>query len=177
MEHLNGIEISNPRLVTIDLSEDMSKAFALMKAFSVRHLVVTRDDKAIGILSDRDVMRAINVQVHDFYSVRVKEESFSKSVKVADVMGWPVHTLESSVPLTEMLNMMIEKKISCVLLTDASKVSGIITTHDILKIFKKVIDTDIQTKATEKGPMNEFLAKIYASPMSRIFEMLSNSGI
>jgi len=158
------------------LAEDISKAYSLMKKFSIRHLVVTRDTKAIGVLSDRDVMRAINVQVHDFYSVRVKEESFSKSVKVADVMGWPVHTLESSAPLTEMLNLMLEKKISCVLLTDALKVSGIITTHDILKIFKKVIESDLNAKA-EKGPMNEFLAKVYASPLNRIFEMLSNSGI
>jgi len=171
----NAIEIASKNLVTIDIGEPIGNADKLMQNRRIRHLVVTHEGKALGILSDRDVIRALRVDVQDFHSVRVREQRFEGDIFVGDVMSWPVKTVDEKVPLTEILDEMLEHKISSFLVTrEGAGAVGIVTTEDLLQVLKRIL---IQGKTAEIEEAHPWLAEVYQSPIGQILGMLSNSGI
>lgn len=52
-------ELAVPRPYTIDVHESLEHAGARMIEHDVRHLVLTRDGRAVGVISMRDVVRAL----------------------------------------------------------------------------------------------------------------------
>jgi len=171
----SAYEIASKELVTIDISEAVTAADMLMRGRHIRHLVVTKDGKAIGILSDRDVMRAMRVDVQDFHSVRVREQRFEGDIRVGDVMGWPVKTVDEGASLTQIVDEMLRDKISSFLVTRAGEgVVGIVTSEDLLQVLKRILS---QGKASEIEEAHPWLAEVYQSPIGQILGMLSNSGI
>lgn len=173
MELLKPLEIANKNLVTIDIGESIANAHALMQHHHIRHLVVLRDGQGIGVLSDRDLMKALRVEVKDFYSVRVREQSFKDEIFIGDIMSWPIQCIDQGAPLGLVIDEMINSKISCVLVTHAKKsIVGIITTEDLLLLLKRSLNEKHSDYLGEN-----VLSKLYTSPLNYVMELLSSTGI
>jgi CBS domain-containing protein len=121
---------------TITNDQSVLEAYKLMCTKNIRHLpVVDKDGIVTGVLSDRDVQRAMIVDL---------DEVFLNAKKlVADYMSPIAFTALSDSPLTAIIQEMMEKKISAVVIVDESlKCVGIVTTNDIMRVFLKHLDHD-----------------------------------
>jgi CBS domain-containing protein len=172
MENFDPLEISSKDLLTIDVDAPVSKAHALMREKKVRHLVVVSDTKAMGILSDRDLMKALRLEISNFYSMKVRDESYNPAHKVRDVMSWPIQTLDEATPLLDVVEKMLNQKISSILLTREKAVVGILTTDDLLDVLKHHLKDD---KTTFWG--EDIVNNLYSTPIRTVMEVLSNTGI
>lgn len=177
MQSFTVIPILNSALPTVDISATLGDAHALMVSKNVRHLIVKKEGGAVGVISDHDLMRAFNMNIHAFYALKSGEKASENSAKIADLMGRPVQTLDAGAPLTAMVDLMLNGKISCVLLTTNSAVSGMMTHDDLLKILKKIVVEQERHKEAHPSSLQIILSKLYTSPVGTLFDALSNTGI
>lgn len=126
--------------LTIGYEDSIQKASELMVVHHFRHLPVTDQlGNVIGILSDRDIQRAMETRRH---GIEV-EMVIAPHRKVKDFMSWPPHVVSEETSLVDVVKFMIQQKISALLVNSVrtDKVRGIITTEDVLKEFVRVLET------------------------------------
>ena len=126
--------------LTVGYEDSIQQASEMMLEHRFRHLPVTDQlGEVIGILSDRDIQRAMEVRRQ---GIEV-EMVLAPNRKVKDFMSWPPHAVPSDTPLVEVVKFMVKEKISALLVNSANtgKVRGIITTEDVLKEFARTLET------------------------------------
>jgi acetoin utilization protein AcuB len=125
----NGVEvylnIFNSKLICIKTGSTISQAKSVMHERRIRHLPVIDDDNQIlSVLSKSDM-----TDVLKFADMPV--DLFASS---------PVKWVDMDTPLWRVANIMLENKISSVLLCDSEKRAvGIITTDDLLFQFSQLL--------------------------------------
>jgi len=144
----NSKDAITSKLITIMANETLVIAYKLMKSKNIRHLPVTDErNKIVGILSDRDIQRGMQVtKVNTFQ----QEISLNGELKVEDFMSWPVYTVSEETPIKKVVSEMLSQKVSAFLVQDNfEQIKGIITTDDILKLFLTEMDKE-QSKSFNK---------------------------
>ncbi len=125
----------------IEETDSLQKASDLMLQRRIRHLPVTdsRGD-VIGVLSERDIQRGMVVRTVNGEAERV----LSPQRKVREYMSWPPRTVDLGTPLQEVIQILIEEKISALLVESklTGKIRGIVTTEDILREFWHMVRRD-----------------------------------
>lgn len=131
-------------LITIRWNESIEKAFQKMEEFRIRHLpVVDKDDFVVGIISDRDVNRAMNTE----------RPGFDESVLVGDFMSWPAITVDEKASIADVAEGMVDEKVSAFLVTrNGNEVVGIVTSEDLLGYLAKQL-----REGAKKRPLLESL--------------------
>jgi acetoin utilization protein AcuB len=125
--------------LTVGYEDSIQQASEMMIEHRFRHLPVTDQlGDVIGILSDRDIQRAMETRRH---GIEV-EMVIAPHRKVKDFMSWPPHAVPDSTPLVDVVKFMVQEKISALLVNSANtgKVRGIITTEDVLKEFARTLE-------------------------------------
>jgi CBS domain-containing protein len=115
-------DLMTTALVTVKANETITSAHAEMQVGVIRHLPVVDDrGRLIGVLSDRDVLHARNAQV-----------------KIANVMTKDVITVRPEAPAVEAATIMLDQKISSVLVVDdAGTLIGMVTQTDYLDLARR----------------------------------------
>lgn len=121
-------------------------AYEEMKKHGIRHLPVTdQTGKLVGILSDRDVQKAVNVKMINEIE---QEMTFNPHDTVENFMSWPVQTIDEKTSIEDLTKMMIELKISAFVVNGPNQyIKGIITTEDLLKYLLELLNTSEATRA------------------------------
>lgn len=125
-------EILVPGLRTIPPEATILEASRIMEETGFRHLPVSDGKKVIGVLSDRDIQRAITV-----VSSQNEKTSFhiQKHKKVSEYMSSPVFKMRSNESLDKLIREVLDRKISSVLIEDEYYNDvGIITTQDLMLV-------------------------------------------
>ena len=119
---------------TLSVEDTILDAYKLMREKSIRHLPVVNDlGKVVGILSDRDVQRAMNVSQPTPYMQQIR---LNPEFKVAEFMSWPVYAVTEDTSLKKVAEEMLAQKVSAFVVEDPhERLVGIITTDDMLKYF------------------------------------------
>jgi PAS domain S-box-containing protein len=109
-------------LFTISKDMTVSQALRDMARQSLSCLVIARDDRPVGILTERDVVRLL-VDRGDIWQLKVEE-----------VMSSPVQTLSRQTPVHEAAKIMQKENIRRVVVVDEDgKIVGLTTQSDIVK--------------------------------------------
>ncbi|QIW24694.1 CBS domain-containing protein [Sulfolobus sp. S-194] len=58
-----AIEIASTNLVKIDYNKSIYDAFYLMARNNIRHLIIEKDGKCVGVISIRDVAKAFSLMI------------------------------------------------------------------------------------------------------------------
>ncbi|MCO5143339.1 MAG: CBS domain-containing protein [Oligoflexia bacterium] len=125
------------KIVTIFWKSSIKRAWELMEKKQIRHLPVTDDNgNILGILSDRDVNRAMDPKL----------VYFSDEARVSDYMSWPILIVNKNDSLVHVLDIMIDQKISALLVTESEEVVGICTSEDMLRAFRQLLETGANHK-------------------------------
>ena len=144
------------KIVCVPVGTSLFEAHELMAEKRIRHLpVIDEEDNLIGILSQRDLN-----YVPD-----------SKNLTVEMMMNAPVECIDESMSLRKAIFVMLEKKISSlIILNSQSEVTGIVTTDDLLWYLAHLL-------AEETEANKAFVSVADRQTVGEIANELSNVGI
>lgn len=136
-------DVMSKDLVTVVMGAPLSDAFVLMRDRRIRHLPVTDEaGEVIGILSDRDISRAMTPDP-EMGPSHVEDAQFDPSYRARDFMTWPVRSVIEDVPVQEVARRMLKEKVSAFLVVDRTRqIRGIVTTDDLLKLLIRLLDKE-----------------------------------
>lgn len=130
-------------LISIRQDAPLVDAYEKMQQHTIRHLpVVNGNDELVGIISDRDLSKALNQDIAMEKRVPTTRYSFPKGATVGSVMQAPVKAVEKSADIRSVIEHMLNSKISSVLVAGPEEVEGIITTDDLLRLLLHVLEDD-----------------------------------
>lgn len=116
-------DLMTTQLITVNASEPIKEARAEMDIGVVRHLPVVDDrGRLVGVVSDRDLLTS------------------KRGHRVADVMTRDVITTRPDAPAAEAASVMLDHKISSVLVVnDDQLLVGMITQTDYLELARRAL--------------------------------------
>ncbi len=118
---------------TTDPKTSMSEARELMRRKGIRHLLVTKGERLVGIVTDRDIRLnlpspATSLSVWEINYLLTK-------LTVGDVMTKFVITVEPGRPIEEAARLMLEHRIGALPVVEDGLLVGILTETDLLRAF------------------------------------------
>ncbi len=124
-------------LVTVGPGTTLPEALRLSRARGVRHLPVMDGKDLVGIVSDRDLKRAMaspatSLERHELNYLLDK-------VTMGEVMTRAVITVAPMLPVEEAARIMVKEKISALPVSEEGRVVGIVTETDVLDLFVKAM--------------------------------------
>lgn len=160
-ESLKNVTTRN--LIVTGWKEPLELAYRDMKESRLRHLPVVDDAGfIIGIISDRDFQRAMQTD----------SMSFDADDEVRDYMSWPVRAIDESATVADAARVIIDEKISALLVIRPNgDVVGIVTTEDLLRAFIAPHESTIESLK------NEAQVAVYKSRVGEFAHALANVGI
>jgi len=130
-------DVMQPQVVTVTPQTTLSEAVRLTRQRGIRHLPVLEGGALVGIVSDRDLKRAM---ASPATSAEARElTSLLDRVTMGEIMTRAVITVAPAVPLEEAARVMVREKISALPVTEEGRLVGIVTETDVLELFVKAM--------------------------------------
>ena len=141
--YVEEVMTKNPKVGKPDMTaQDAAK---LMRKDKVGSLVVMDGKKAIGILTEKDIMEKV-----------VAEGKAASRVKVADVMSQPVVTVGPKDRVGDVARKMSAMKLRRLPVVEDGTLVGIVTENDILRLSPALIElTREYARLGECGPIGK----------------------
>jgi CBS domain-containing protein len=119
-------------VVTLDRNDKLLVADDLMRLGRIRRLpVVNEDGELAGIVSQRDLFHSGLIKALG-YGTHAQRQALDMVV-VKEAMRNQVLTTTPETPLREAAQVMLERKIGCLVVLDGGRIAGILTESDFLK--------------------------------------------
>ena len=125
-------DIMTPEVTTLGRNDSLQLVKDIMTLGRVRHFPVVDDGKVVGVVSQRDLYRASLGSVMKYGEKA--QRAFLEGLAVKEVMSDPPITIAPHASVQEAARLMMEKKIGCLLVLEGSKLVGIVTESDMLKL-------------------------------------------
>lgn len=144
------------KIVTVGTNTTAAEAYRLMSNFWIRHLPVVdaEEEFIVGMLSERDLLRTP-----------------SPETPVMKLMSSPIKTFSIETPVRDVVDAMIEEKVSAYLITKEDEVVGIITSEDMLVLLDQLLKGD---ESTLGWSLNEILTN---PALQRAAYLVGQAGI
>ncbi|MCP4678959.1 MAG: CBS domain-containing protein [Deltaproteobacteria bacterium] len=128
-------DIMTKRVIYLREEDNLTIISKGMERYNLRHLPVVSDDKLMGIVTHRDLLRlAVSSIETSTPEGKMKQEKLDESTFVASVMTQNPVTVSPDTPIWEAARIIIDNKFGCLPVIDKdSKLVGIVTEHDFLK--------------------------------------------
>ena len=126
-------DIMPDHMVTISESDALSTVEDIMTLGHVRHMPVVHGGKLVGVVSERDLLRASLSNLSGIDAGQ--RRAFLHGVEIARVMSTPPIVVEPDASVVEAARVMAEHKIGCLPVVEKEELLGIITETDVLRCF------------------------------------------
>jgi CBS domain-containing protein len=122
-------EIMTREVISVDEDDSLQNLLESMRALRFRHLPVTDDDRLIGLITERDLLRASTSDLLPHSSAQGRE--LFERFRVRDVMVRDVAVVHPETTVIGAAQLLREKRVGCLPVIDANNVLlGILTTSD-----------------------------------------------
>jgi acetoin utilization protein AcuB len=126
-------DVMQAKVVTVTPRTTLPEAIRLASHVGVRHLPVVEGGRLVGIVSDRDLKRAMassatSLEVHELYYLLAR-------VSMEEIMTRAVITVGPTAPVEEAARLMAQEKIGALPVTEGERLLGIVTETDVLRLF------------------------------------------
>ena len=112
--------LMTPKVVTLEQHQPIQEAINLFAGREFRHIPVVDDARLVGVLSDRDVLRAF-----------ARSQDYSTPIRA--IMRTDPHRVRTHTPIVEAIKLLLEHRINCLPVVGAQEaLVGILTTTDLL---------------------------------------------
>ena len=133
-------DLMTAKVFTVTPNDLIDRVFFLIHYEKLRHLPVVEKGKVVGIISDRDMYKALgpksNSKVIEANSDNTELHVVVK--KVRHIMKRGIITVTPTTLASEAASLMTEHRIGALPVIEKEKLVGILTSTDILKVFTKL---------------------------------------
>jgi acetoin utilization protein AcuB len=130
-------EIMSGHVVMITMDDTLGKARELFAQFRFHHLLVVQQKRLVGIISDRDLLKAISPYVGTISETDRDHATLNKRVHF--LMSRNPVTVRPDTTLAAAAQTLVEKGVSCLpVVGEDGTLEGIITWRDLLKALLSV---------------------------------------
>lgn len=133
-------------VITVDVDTTVKKAVGIMNKHEIGCLIVVRKEKAVGILTERDLLARVLAQSRN-----------AERTRVSQVMSSPLIVCEPGMELEEAARLMFKMKVKKLPVVSKGKLVGLITLTDlarfqpqIIKLLKKLYGVEQTPKRMKK---------------------------
>jgi len=119
---LNVEDVMTKEVITVDENVTVKKAADLMDKNEISCLIALRKGRAIGIITERDILKRIIV-----------EDRNPEKTKVGKVMSSPLEVVTFGTDLEKALRLMFKKKIKKLAVINKENLLGLISLTDIAR--------------------------------------------
>ncbi|MDX1534231.1 MAG: CBS domain-containing protein [Thermoplasmata archaeon] len=123
------LEIMSKEPVTLTADASIHDAAQSMRTRDVGSLLVVRDGKPIGIVTEKDLVTKV-----------VAEDRLPSEMRVAECMTSPLVTVEPYQEVVEAAKTMAELRIRRLPVVDDGTLVGLVTENDVLKVWPALIE-------------------------------------
>jgi CBS domain-containing protein len=122
-------DIMTREVVSVDEDDSLQNLLESMRALRFRHLPVTDDNRLIGLITERDLLRASSSDLLPHGAAQSRE--LFERFRVRDVMVRDVVVTHPETSIIGAAQLLREKRVGCLPVVDANNVLlGILTTSD-----------------------------------------------
>ena len=119
-------------IVTVGADAPLTHAIKTMVEKNIGSVLVTEEGSMVGIVTERDILG------------KLVQESPYTTLRVEDVMSSPLVTIDGDAAIGEAADLMAERNIRRLPVTEKGEIRGIITERDIIRatldVFRKLSD-------------------------------------
>lgn len=130
---MNIKEIMTEPVVTVDMDDPLSIVKEVFDNCQFHHLLVVNRDTLTGVVSDRDLLRALSPYLGT--AAENNRDTQTLTQRVHKIMTRKPVTLDLSASVADAIDVFNTEKISCIpIINEAGKPVGIVSWRDVLKV-------------------------------------------
>jgi acetoin utilization protein AcuB len=126
-------DVMTHNVKTIAPTTGAEDAWNLMRLHGIHHLVVSSENRVVGVFSERDAGGRRGAAIRSAHAV-------------ADLMTTPAVTVEPTATVRQAANLMRGRSIGCVVVVKSGHVTGIVTVSDLLELVGRGLDRGATTR-------------------------------
>ena len=118
-------------VITLQETDGLLQGDDLMKQHHIRHLPVVRDGRLVGLVSHRDLIRALGRH----------PASTRQPVSLADIMTRGLETVTPQMPARDAIHKLLDHRFGCLPVVDGdAKLVGIVTEADFMRLASRLLE-------------------------------------
>lgn len=127
---MNVAAILTPDPVALSVHDSLDRAIELMEDQGVRHLPVLDGARVVGVISDRDLLRATGwLPPAHLRALEVPE------IRAGDIMRAPAVTVAPAQGIRAALDPMLERRLGCLPVLEGGRLVGMVSELDLLRAY------------------------------------------
>jgi CBS domain-containing protein len=124
-------DIMQTGVVTISAGDSLSTVEDIMTLGGVRHMPVVRGGTLVGVVSERDLLRASLSNLTGFG--QEERRAFLQVVEITRVMSTPPIVISPDAEIEQAARLLAEHAIGCLPVIEEGKLVGLVTETDVLR--------------------------------------------
>ncbi len=126
-------DIMSTRVVTVEMDDRLTVAKEIFEQANFHHLLVMEDNQLAGILSERDLLRAISPNLGTSAETAKDIDTLQKRMHQA-MTRQPI-TISPQCSLDDASRKLLEHNIGCLPVLEDGQLKGIVTWKDLLRAY------------------------------------------
>jgi CBS domain-containing protein len=126
-------QIMSKEIITIAPEASMYDAAIIMGEKHIGSLIVIKNHKPVGIVTERDLLTKILIQEKDL-----------KKEKIEDNMSYPLISINPITKIKETAQIMIKSHVRRLAVFDDEKLIGIVTASDLIRSLPEIPETEVR---------------------------------
>lgn len=141
-------------VLTLNEDDNLDLAHMEMSLARIRHLPVVRGSRLVGLVTHRDILRAMCSVFADLDAL--EQSDVLRGVTVREIMLESVRTVEPDEDAAKAGRTLLESKIGCLpVVSDGDRLVGIITEADFVELAVASLEQSEPESAEEDGEEEE----------------------
>ena len=125
-------EIMTTRVVTVEMDDSLEVIRDIFRKVKFHHLLVVDNERLVGVISDRDLLKAISPYVGTMSETTRDRATLEK--RAHQIMSHYPYTVRKYCSLQEATQLILRQGVSCLPVTTPEKyIEGIVTWKDLFK--------------------------------------------
>ena len=137
---LKAADVMATEVLTLDEGMSVKEAADIMVKEGFSYAIVTKKGQAVGIMTERDILKRI-----------VVEDKNAKKTKVKDIMSSPLEKIEPGTDLEKASRLMFEKRIKNLPVVEDNRLVGLVNLTDICRVQPEILRVLKQIMAPPKN--------------------------
>lgn len=127
-------EIMSSKVVTIEMDDSLEVIRDIFRKVKFHHLIVVDGKKVVGIISDRDLLKAISPYVDTMSETNRDRATLDR--RAHQIMSHYPVTVQKTCQIQAAAKLMLDRRVSCLPVTMSDGIiGGVVTWKDVVRAF------------------------------------------